>query len=399
MNLNKDKLPLIFHSLKENNIDAWLVMGRETIMRSEPILPVLGDMEFIITSAFIFTQEKCYAVVSELDLEGFKLIEGIDEIISYQGEMMEEVVKKLAVLQPKVLALNYSKNDAAADGLTLGFKNKLDRYLASINFEGEIVSAFPIISKVRGQKTAQQIKLIKHTAEKALEYLESVPTMLKEGSTSLDIFNYLHDVAKNEGYGMSWTPSQCPGVSVDPNVPAGHMGIIETPVVKGYVINIDYGVSKDGYCSDLQRMYYVLKDDETDAPDEVKHGFYAVRDAIKLAFDALKAGTTGFEVDKVARDYVIAQGYESWNAALGHQVGHQTHDGGTLLANRRERYNRPELIDTPLDIGNVFTIEPSVRVSQGRIGIEEMAVITSEGAKWLVEPQQELILVRLKKEN
>ena len=396
MELNKDKLPIIKNALKENELDAWCVLGRETIMKSEPILPVLGDMDFIIATGLIFTQDKIIAIVSTLDEEGYKLIDGIDEIITYTGDLMVPVAKKIKELNPKKLGLNFSKNDASADGLTYGMKLKLERQLKEVGFEGELVSAVNLIAKVRGQKTAEQIKKIKHTAEVALKYLESVPTMLKDGTTSLDIFNYLHEVAHNDGYGMSWTPSQCPGVSVDPNVPAGHMGIIETPIVKGYVINIDYGVSKDGYCSDLQRMYYILKDDEDDAPEEVKRAFYTVRDAIKMAKDAMKPGVTGYQIDKIARSHVVSEGYDSWNAALGHQVGHETHDGGYILANRRPRYNRPELIDQPLDEGNVFTIEPGVETSRGRIGIEEMVVITKDGCEWLVPPQQELMLVRVK---
>ena len=397
MHLNKDKLPIIYETMKMNHVDAWLITGRETIMKHEPMLPVLGDMDFIIATTLVFTQEKMIAIVSPLDVLGYQLIDGIDEVVCYQGTMEDTIAEVLEKLSPKTLALDYSKNDSASDGLSVGMYMMLEKVLKRIDFKGEIVSSQPLVSRVRGMKTPEQIQKIKHCAEVALDYLERVPEICKEGTTSLDIFEFRHQVAYDDGYGMSWTPSQCPGVSVDPNVPAGHMGIISTPLVKGYLINIDYGVSKDGYCSDLQRMYYVLKDDEDDAPEEVKKAFYLVRDAVAAAKNFLKAGVTGFEVDKVARDMIMEAGYPSWNAALGHQVGHVTHDGGTILANRRPRYNRPELIDVPLEVGNVFTIEPGIEIAQGRIGIEEDVVITEQGSEWLVPPQQELILIRLKK--
>ncbi len=41
MELNKDKLPIIFEALTRNDIDAWLVTGRETIMKSEPVLSLI----------------------------------------------------------------------------------------------------------------------------------------------------------------------------------------------------------------------------------------------------------------------------------------------------------------------------------------------------------------------
>ena len=53
------------------------------------------------------------------------------------------------------------------------------------------------------------------------------------------------------------------------------------------------------------------------------------------------------------------------------------------------------MIDTPLQVGNVFTIEPSLEIAEGRIGLEEDVVITENGTEWLVEPQRELILIRI----
>jgi Xaa-Pro aminopeptidase len=398
MQLNFEKLPIVYQALRDQNVDAWLITGRETIMKREPILHVLGDMDFIIATTLIFTKEgKCIAIVSPLDVEGYKLIKGIDEVIEYPGTMEDTIADVLKRLDPAVLALDYSSDDAAGDGLTVGMYMMLERVFKAIDFRGEVVSAFPIINKVKGIKTPMQIEKIRDCVVQADKYLRMVPSVCKEGTTSLDLFNFLQQVAYDDGYGMSWAASQCPGVSVDPNVPSGHMGIISTPLVKGYLINIDYGVSKDGYCSDLQRMYYVLKDDENDAPEHIKKAFYLVRDAIQAAADFMRPGVTGFQVDQVARHMIVDEGFDSWNAALGHQVGHETHDGGTILANRRPRYNKPSLIDTPLDAGNVFAVEPSVTVAEGRIGLEEDVLVTENGGVFLNPPQQELILIRLGK--
>lgn len=396
MKLNLEKLPIVYKALQESNVDAWLITGRETIMNREPILRVLGDMDFIIATTLIFTRQgKCLAIVSPLDVEGYKLIEGIDEVIEYPGTMADTVGEVLKRLNPGVLALDYSSDDAAGDGLTVGMYKTLQKVFTAIDFQGKIVSAFPVINKVKGIKTSEQIEKIRDCARQADLYLRRIPSVCTDKTTSLDLFNALHRWAYEDGYGMSWTESQCPGVSVDPDVPAGHMGIISTPIRKGYLINIDYGVSKDGYCSDLQRMYYVLKDDEEDAPESVKQAFYLVRDAIRKAVAFMKPGVTGFQVDQVARHMIVDEGFDSWNAALGHQVGHETHDGGTILANRRPRYNKPSLIDTPLDAGNVFAVEPSVELPEGRMGLEEDVVVTEQGGVFLIPPQQELILIRI----
>ena len=104
MELNFEKLPIVYKALKDNNIDAWLITGRETIMKREPILHVLGDMDFIIATTLIFTKdEKCIAIVSPLDVECYKLIKGIDEVIEYPTTMEDlmDIADAGAIMPPK----------------------------------------------------------------------------------------------------------------------------------------------------------------------------------------------------------------------------------------------------------------------------------------------------------
>ena len=172
------------------------------------------------------------------------------------------------------------------------------------------------------------------------------------------------------------------------------MGAPDHLIDYGDVVNIDFGIRIDGYSCDLQRMYYVLRPDEDKAPDDIVASFNVVRDAIKMAAEALKPGVTGIEVDTVARDYIVNKGYPSWNAALGHQLGQVAHDGGPLLGPAKPRYDRDELIRTPLKKNMVFTLEPGIPTRAGRIGLEEDVVVREDGAEFITPPQEELYLIR-----
>ena len=103
----------------------------------------------------------------------------------------------------------------------------------------------------------------------------------------------------------------------------------------------------------------------------------------------MRPGKTGVDIDSVARQYILANGYESFPHALGHQVGRFAHDGTALLGPLWEKYGRkPQL---PLEEGMVFTLEPRLKVpAHGIVTIEEMVVVTSQGAEFLSEPQNEL---------
>ena len=397
MYLDSDKLKVVYQAVKKYEVDAWIVVGRETAIKSEPILPVLGDMDFIIATALVFTPEKCYAVVSPLDYQGFLKIPGVDEVCEYVT-IEQGIADLLVKLQPKKVALNYAANDASADGLTYGYWLMMQDVLESAGFKGEVVSAEPIIQMVRGIKTPQQIAYITECAQITIEIFNELTDYIttKENLTSLDIFHKAQELGFARGCTMSWNEEQCPGVSVGPNHPGGHMGPVEIAVEKGHCVKLDFGVAKNGYCSDLQRTWYILRDDEDDAPEDIKAAFKAVVDAIQLAKDFMRPGVTGNEVDTVAREHIAGLGFPDWNASLGHQVGHKAHDGGKTLSPRRDRYNRPELIDVPLDAGLVFTLEPGIPTSGGRVCAEEMVLITETGSEWIVPPQKELILVRRK---
>jgi Xaa-Pro aminopeptidase len=159
------------------------------------------------------------------------------------------------------------------------------------------------------------------------------------------------------------------------------------------VFNIDFGVSYDNYCSDLQRTWYILKNGESEPPEEVKKGFDTIKESIQLAFGALKPGVNGYDIDKLARDYIVARGYDEYPHALGHQVGRSAHDGGALLAPDWERYGN--LPFTPLEENQVFTIEPRLYLkNHGVITVEEMVLITAKGAEWLSERQNAIYTIK-----
>ena len=133
----------------------------------------------------------------------------------------------------------------------------------------------------------------------------------------------------------AWAADSCPIVNVGPESEPGHCRPRADLVVEpGRLIHVDLGVSQDGFCSDLQRMWYVRRPGEAGPPEEVRRAFAVVVAAIEAGFAALKPGVRGHEVDAVARRVVVEAGYPEFKHALGHGLGRAVHDGGTLLGPR-----------------------------------------------------------------
>jgi len=398
MRLFTDKLPLIYQTLRESNIDLWVIIARETEMNSEPVLPALGDINFIYSSILAFSKEgRMYASISVMDHSGYVGMEGLDDLERFESltQGLANVIRKA---NPKVIGLNFNENDPASDGLTAGMMIKVRRVLDEIGFSGEVVSAFPVASRVRSYKNAYQLERISQCAYAADQVARDVCDMIKPGMSALDMYHLLQQVAYDRGYTMAWLPSQCPSVATSgPNSRRGHVGPSPEDIIEpGCSITIDYGVRKDLYCCDIQRTFYALKPGETAPPAELDRDFCNLRDGIAATAAYMRPGMTGREVDAYVRKTLQAMGYPAnFNHGLGHQVGFVAHDGGPVLAPPYERYDREELIHTPIQDGYVFTLEPNLmKTSVLRPSLEEMVVVREDGGHFISNRQMEIYLIR-----
>lgn len=118
-------------------------------------------------------------------------------------------------------------------------------------------------------------------------------------------------------------------------------------------------------------------------------GFTTIRASIEAARRAIRPGVQGIAADTAAREVLAARGYAEFPHGLGHQVGRVAHDGMALLGPAWEKYGRKPYV--PLEEGMVFTIEPRLTVPEhGVVTIEEMVVVTQDGAEYLSDPQTSL---------
>lgn len=390
----KEKLEQAGKMLNELNIDVWLTLVRETAMNNDPILPFISKVEFTaLTGIMVMKSGKTTVLAGNNDAEGINQTQLYDQVTTYNGNFKNALKEFLEQNKVTRLAVNFSTQDVASDGLSHGLFLILQEIVNSTNTKPEIISAEPIISKLRGLKTAAEKKLIIEAINTAEQIFDDAKLFIKEGVTEQGIHQFFTERMKYYGVIPSWQASQCPGVMVGPKSVPGHNAPTEITACKGDVMDIDFGVLKDGYCSDLQRTYYILNDNEDRACEEVQKAFDTLKEAIRRAANYMRPGVTGEEADAAARNYVISQGYPSWNYALGHQVGRMAHDGGMILAPKWDRYSSRQ-VELPMEAGMVFTLEPGIATSRGYVGIEEMVYITEAGAEFLSSPQQEIYLLR-----
>ncbi len=390
----KEKIKQAIGILKEENIDCWLIFVRESSTLPDPSMDLIVGTGVTWQSAFILTARgESIAIVGSLDKPNQETHGYYDRITGYLQSIEDELIKTLKDINPNKIAINFSMNSPMADGLSHGMYLQLMEYLKNTPFANRLISSEPILNKLRGRKSKTEIERVKNAINLTLKMYDLVGGFITSGKSEKDVADFLLAQVKKEGVALAWDPEHCPAVFTGPDTAGAHAGPTNREISPGHVLNIDFGVKIEGYCSDLQRSWYILRPGEKEAPAEVKEGFKVILESITAAANALKPGVAGYEIDTIARDYIVSHGYEEYPHALGHQIGRVAHDGGGLLSPKWERYGT--LPDITVEKNQLYTIEPRLTISNyGIATVEEIVVVTENGCEFLSERQKEIFLVQ-----
>ena len=390
----KEKINQATEILYEKNIDMWITFVRESAIIHDPAMDLVVGTNSTWQSAFIINKDgDTTAIVGDMEEENFVSAGLYSNVIGYLKSIKEPFIKYLQDKDPKSIAINYSKNSVLADGLSYGLYQLLLEYLEGTGYAEKLISSEDIISALRGRKSATELNIMKEAVEETLKIFDEVTLFIKPGVSEIEVADFVKKIAEEKGFELAWEDTHCPAVFAGPNPAGPHSGPTEKVIQKGTLVNMDFGIKYKGYCSDLQRTWYVLNDGEDKAPEPAQKGFDIIYNAIQKVADSIKPGVKGVDMDSIARNYITENGYPEYPHGLGHQVGRIVHDGGAGLFPEWERYGNLPFME--LEEGQVFTIEPRLPVKGfGVSTLEEEVYITKDGCEFISEPQSELILIK-----
>lgn len=388
--LVQEKLAQATEILNELNVDVWLTFVRETTLSPDPALELIADVDVTWKSAFLVIRTGHHvAILGHFDAENVRTLNAYDEVVDYHQGISQPLREALEKLNPATIAINYSEGDVAADGLSLGMYRSLLAILDGTPYADRLISAEKIIAAVRGRKSAEEIERVRTAVLTTEQLFDAVEQFAKPGMTQREIADFVQGRIDDMGLGYAWPKPFNPIVTCGPDSAVGHAAPGEVMLQKGHLLHMDLGIKQNDYCSDIQRMWYVLDDGETEAPPEVQRAFDVVFGAIQAGEKALTPGTSGWQVDAVARAFIVDNGYPEYMHAFGHLLGRVAHDGATVLGPQWERY--AGICELPVEVGNIFTLELHVVVPErGMMSLEEDVLVTESGVEYLSNPQAEL---------
>jgi Xaa-Pro aminopeptidase len=260
------------------------------------------------------------------------------------------------------------------------------------------MNIYDIISK-NSNDDIEKIKLLANLTD---EILKKSFNSIKPFQNEIEIANntkeitlsYLNNVKEKYDiidYDFAW--DICPIVLVGKNLKkGGHALPSDKKIMPGDTIYYDFGIKatfKNGhtYYTDMQRMGYLLKDDEDDAPDSVKNVFNTLVISIQKGIDKMKSGVKAYKIDEIVRGEILKNNYPDYPHATGHPVGKDVHGAGALISLKGSKRANLKLVET-----GIYTLEPRIDIENGG-SIEEMILVTNSGAIPLCNTQKELYLI------
>lgn len=316
----------------------------------------------------LITKENAYMLVD------FRYIEDAEKrvahipVLSYTSpfEMIGEILKSADVSR-----ILLERND-----ITLARFDSFTKELSDFEFDttDRLSQCITDMRIIKSESEAEKLRNAQKIAEEA--YLELLD-FIKIGMTEKEISAKLEYLMKTKGaerVAFDLITVTGKKTSLPHGVPS------DNKICDGDFITFDIGAVFEGYHSDMTRTIGI-----GNVTDEQIKIYNIVLKAHLAGLDAVKAGVSGYDVDKSARDIIKEAGYGDY---FGHSTGH-----GVGLEIHEAPYASVKSKDI-LKAGMTLTVEPGIYLpDEFGVRIEDTVIVTENGYETLATIPKELIIL------
>jgi hypothetical protein len=169
-------------------------------------------------------------------------------------------------------------------------------------------------------------------------------------------------------------------------------------IMPGDLLHCDMGFIYLGLATDQQQHAYVLRPDETEAPEGLKAALAAGNRLQDIHMTAMQVGLTGNDVLQATRQQAQKEGIKAM--VYSHPLGYHGHAAGPTIGLWDQQGGVPGRGDYPLFDDTCYSIELNIQQAvpewnnqMVRIALEEDAVLTGGQMRWLHGRQTTLHLI------
>jgi hypothetical protein len=318
-----------------------------------------------------------------------------------QPDQWARIAAIVAGRDPRRIAVNISEHSPLADGLSASHRDALVRTLGP-RFASRLVSrerlalgwletrihaevaAYPDLSRISHAIIAEGLS--ERAITPGVTTTEALSWWFREKIAALGLDAWFH-----------------PSVNIQRPEAAtfaiATMGVPKADVIRpGDLLHLDFGLDYLGLKTDIQRMAYVLRPGETEAPAGLREGLARMNRAERALLAELRPGRSGNEVLAAARARASALGLKA--AFYSHPIGYHGHGAGTSIGLWENQSGVKPGGDYPVNVDTAWSIElnaehevPEWRGQKVRFMFEENGILGRTGFRYFDGSQEEMILV------
>jgi Xaa-Pro aminopeptidase len=377
--------------MTDKNLAGWLLYDYRGL---NPIFwDTVGPIANVTRPCWLWIPAKGepQLLISFVDQSRFSHL-GIETTLFVNRKTMTENLQKLLDGQSQI-AMEYSPNGA------LPRVSKVDAgTLELVKSMGvDVVTSADVIQYATQRWNDEQLKSHLFAAEKLSEIVQEafrhIGDSLDAGIKEYEVAEFINNRFKEEGLIVS----DGPAVAVNEHASDPHFD--PTPensvtIKRGDWILIDLWTrlpGDDAMFGDITWTAYV----GDEVPAKHQEVFDAVIGSRDAALSALEVGfqegriLEGWELDQVARDYIIEAGYgDYFNHRLGHSLGREVHSNAVNL-DSWETHDTRQIIP-----GIAVTLEPGIYIPEFGVRSEIDVFISEDGPQVTTQVQRDVVRIR-----
>ncbi len=238
----------------------------------------------------------------------------------------------------------------------------------------DLVPLLKVVEPLRVQKDEDELLIIRKAISISDQAFDIVSRRIQPGMTekqvAWDIERTMRELgAEERAFGTI--------VAGGPNGAMAHATPGSRRLQEGEPIVIDMGAHLNGYNSDMTRT--IVLGEPTDKFREI---YNIVLRAHLEASARMKAGMTGVECDRIARDVIEQAGYgDQFSHSLGHGIGLEVHEPPSLS----------RLSEDTMQENSVASNEPGIYIEGwGGVRIEDLVLFKQDGVEVLTGADKHL---------
>jgi Xaa-Pro dipeptidase len=397
---------MLLPMMRRNNIDMWIVVNEEfhpdpVTRYVTPPIPLQGRRDF-----FIFV-DRGADKLERIALVRYpeERLKDFFEVVNPPGRDTAATLKKLVQdRSPKAIALNYGGTRAVTASLTHESYKYLEETLGA-DLSKRFVSAAPLIVEYMDTRLPDELEYYR-TAVQVTDILTrrafSNEVITPGNTTVCDVRFWFLQQVNDLGLDVWFQPDlRIQRRSQETGKTQQFLSVAEESEViqPGDVIHIDCGINYLGLSTDWQKMGYILKHGEKDAPEGLKRALANTNRLQDAVLKHVRPGASGQEVYDATMADMKQQGIEAM--IYSHSVGTQGHALGASIDFRRASEAGPA--NPPFREGSYTSVELNTSTAVPEWGgqkvtimMEDDAYLTAAGLQWFRPRQIAFYLINSK---